>query len=97
MYGEQTSMSKEEKKKEIPQRTIHTQYARELFLKICVLCLFGAFYGSIWPLLATQLQLHPVINWAIKLSTQLGIAFYMLYQIPRTLRLLYEDWKENQI
>ena len=76
------------------QTNLHRQYARELILEAGVLCIFAVFYGIIWPPLATHLNLHVILKYIISMSTQAVIGFYSLYQIPRTIRLLYQDWRE---
>lgn len=80
---------------ETTERTnLHRRYARELILEAVVLCIFAMFYGIIWPPLAAHLELHVILECIISISTQAVIGFYSLYQIPRTLRLLYQDWRE---
>lgn len=73
--------------------SVHKKYALDLTLSMGVMCLFAIFHGFIWPPLASRLAVHAVIDALIRLSTQAGIGFYALYQIPRTIRMFYRDWR----
>ncbi len=88
-------MANEREKSGRAGETIHRRFAREIIQHSIVLCLFALFYGVVWPLLARLLELHPAAEAIVSLSTQGGLVIYVLYQIPLTIALIWEDWKNG--